>query len=572
MKISPRRLTQLFGLPLLALFFVSPVFAQAVGGEWQTPHRFHGHVPYATLGQSVSGAGDVNGDGYDDVILGAPRAPNFGMAVVCSGLDGSILHLLNPGDLGLVFGIAVSGVGDLDLDGFADFAVGSRGTATERGTLTVYSGLNASVLYQWVGENDWDWFGDSVGSAGDVDGDGVPDIVVGAPRAGFGISTSGGGAYLYSGADGTLIRVHRTFDFGGDEIDYFGDSVAGLGDVNQDGFDDIIIGSTFFGQGGMGTGQDGAAFVLSGLDGTLLHQVIGSLAFKKCGEDVSGVGDIDQDGYADFIVGGRNATVGNKQYCGAAEVYSGATGDLIYRFEGEAYYMMLGSSVAPAGDVDRDGVVDLLIGADHANANGIAESGEVRIYSGANGSLLHTFSGTKEHGYFGNAVASAGDIDGDGRAELLAASYYAEVGGDHAAGTVVLLDYLPYLTSSQQQIPAMAASNVELYLSFPEEAAHYSYRVLVSSTGIGPFEMGVKIPLTWDRQTHRSIRGLYAATHSTDMHGVLDLNAKATASFGAPTGFYSSAIGTTCYLAAVAFPQGGMPRYSSAVLRLEFVP
>jgi hypothetical protein len=568
----PPRLLQLFCILTFTLFLLRSAPAQAVGGEWNTPYRIYGPTPYARLGNSVSAAGDVNGDGYDDFILGASQyRGGDGMAAVYSGLDGATLHFLHPGISGEAFGLSVSGVGDINLDGYADFAVGSLGTSSQEGGLAIYSGIDATELYHWNGENSWDRFGDSVDCAGDVNGDGVPDIIVGAPQASHGAVSSGGAAYLYSGSDGNLIRVHRTFDFGGDKIDYFGDSVAGVGDVNQDGFDDVIVGSTYFGPGAMGNGNDGAAFVLSGKDGSLLHQIMGSASFVKCGESVSGVGDIDQDGRPDFIIGARNSTIGSLLYCGAAAVYSGATGDVIHLFEGDQWDLNLGSSVAPAGDVDRDGVGDLLIGADHADANGVNEAGEVRIYSGANGSMLHSFSGTKEYGYFGNAVDCAGDLDGDGRLELLAASYNAQVGDDARAGAVMVLDFRPFLTSSQDQISASVASHIDLDLAFPQEAAHYSYMVLASATGTGPFHFGVDIPLSWDRHTNRSFRAIYPAASFIDMHGLLDQDAHAVASFGSPASFYSSAIGSTFYLAAVAYPSGGMPRFSSAVLPLKIV-
>ena len=228
------------------------------------------------LGRSVSGAGDVDGDGFSDFIFGAPNTMSSltgfsaGRAYVYSGADGSVIRSVT-GANGARLGSSVSGAGDVDGDGFSDYIAGAPSTNLGAGSAFLYSGADGSVIHRINGAGGGDSLGSSVSGVGDVNGDGVPDFVVGAPFADdFG--TDAGAAYVVSGATGLAIH-----ELGGSQVsDHFGTSVAAAGDVNGDGTPDIVIGAPLADPGNRT--DAGSAYVYSGADGLLIHRVDGVAA------------------------------------------------------------------------------------------------------------------------------------------------------------------------------------------------------------------------------------------------------------------------------------------------------
>ncbi|MCA9774084.1 MAG: FG-GAP repeat protein, partial [Myxococcales bacterium] len=202
-------------------------------------YEFNGDADEDHMGTSVSEAGDVDGDGVSDIIVGAPEDAAFmpdgiGYARVFSGATGNEIHTFHGAAIDDDFGRSVSGVGDLNGDSRADVMVGAtRFSQGVPGYAQVLSGRDGSVLYSFVGAYDDDLFGFSVSGAGDVNKDGVPDIIVGAIQ----IDTGGGYARVFSGANGAVL-----YTFGGEaSSDFFGISVSGAGDVDEDGFADVMI-------------------------------------------------------------------------------------------------------------------------------------------------------------------------------------------------------------------------------------------------------------------------------------------------------------------------------------------
>ncbi|MFQ6092314.1 MAG: M6 family metalloprotease domain-containing protein, partial [bacterium] len=209
----------------------------------QLTHSFTGEAAYDELGYSVSGAGDVNGDGFDDLIVGAPLndagGPDAGRAYLYSGTTGALLYTLPGGGPGDHFGWSVSGAGDVNDDGYADLIVGAPlndAGGADAGRAYIYSGATGTLLYPFTGQAAGDWLGVSVSGAGDVNNDGYADLIVGAPLNDAG-STDAGRVYIYSGATGALL-----YTFTGEAaVDQLGSSVSGAGDVNNDGCDDLIV-------------------------------------------------------------------------------------------------------------------------------------------------------------------------------------------------------------------------------------------------------------------------------------------------------------------------------------------
>ncbi len=212
-----------------------------------------------------------------------------------------------------------------------------------------------SELLTFQGTAQDQFLGFSVSGAGDVDKDGVPDLIVGTPKD----STNGAGAgkaAVFSGKDGTLLHTFIGDDLG----DQFGESVSQAGDVNQDGFADLIVGAIQW----TGTGK-GYARVFSGKDGAVIYTFTGATQGSLFGRSVDTAGDVDNDGYNDVIVGApRDGTNGN--LTGLVRVFSGKNGAVIHTLLGSEDLGRFGRSVSETGDVNGDGYADFLVGAWHA--------------------------------------------------------------------------------------------------------------------------------------------------------------------------------------------------------------
>ena len=420
----------------------------------------------AYFGSSVGTAGDVNGDGYDDVIVGAPNYDNGedqeGMAFLyfgsASGLSTTAVWTAEEINQNFAhLGNSVGTAGDVNGDGYDDVIIGAYGYnngETNEGMAFVYlgsaSGLGTTA--DWMAEeiNQANaYFGYSVGTAGDVNGDGYDDVIIGASFYSRG-QIREGMAFLYFGSASGLATAAVWTAEGNKNYAFFGQSVGTAGDVNGDGYDDVIIGAPEYENLEVYTG---AAFLYlgsaSGLGTTAVWTAEGNMNMAFFGQSVGTAGDVNGDGYDDVIIGAYGYR--NPEYReGMAFLYLGSASGLgttaVWTAEesnqDSAY---LGFSVGTAGDVNGDGYDDVIIGAYGYNAGDVRE-GMAFVYLGSASGLgttaVWTAEGNQYNAWMGYSVGTAGDVNGDGYDEVIVgARLYTN--GETNEGMAFVYQYSP---------------------------------------------------------------------------------------------------------------------------------
>lgn len=451
-------------------------------------------------GFTVSGAGDINGDGYDDLIVAAPNVePNpkrSGRSYVVFGRSDEFLPLLKLSTLDKNNGFkldgealfnysgpiccapatwSVSNAGDVNGDGVDDLFVGAYlGTPYGGGVGRSYiifgqsGGFTSTLpLSSLDGTNGFKIdgsFGEapvSLSAVGDMNGDDVDDVVIGAPRADPNGVSSGRSYILFGSSDTFADTLHLSeldgtngFSLNGEMAgDFSGISVSDAGDINSDGIDDLIIGSMNASPNGSYSGRSYVVFgsmggfpsslQLSSLNGANGFKVDGEVAGDLSGRSVSGVGDVNGDGVDDFIIGSMaspNGSNSGRSYVVFGRVgefpsslqLSSLNGAIGFKVDGEMPGDFAGYSVSGAGDINGDGVFDLIVGAPFADPNSNFSAGRTYVLFGKLGGFpsslqLSSLNGTNGfkidgeaiNGFSGHSVSDAGDVNNDGVDDLI---------------------------------------------------------------------------------------------------------------------------------------------------------
>jgi hypothetical protein len=393
----------------------------------------------ADFGSDVATAGDVNGDGYSDVIIGAPNFDNgqtdegrvFLYLGSASGLAVAPAWTFESDNAGAALGDAVGTAGDVNGDGYSDVIVGadsfSNGQSIEgRAYVFLGSAIGLAATPAWTVESDQmdAALGISVGTAGDVNGDGYADVIVGAPFY-TNDQAQAGRAWVYLGSPTGVATTPAWTNEGDQAFAYFGISVATAGDVNGDGYSDVIVGADAYSNG---ESAEGRAYVYlgsaSGLAASPVWHVESNQAFARLGKSGT-AGDVNGDGFADVLVTAQGFDIGQAGAEGRAYLYlgsvSGPAATPAWTIDNDKPSARFGS-VATAGDVNGDGFSDVIAGRYDYSTN-LDREGRADLYLGSPSGLgltpQWTALGSQSICRFGASAASAGDVNGDGLADVL---------------------------------------------------------------------------------------------------------------------------------------------------------
>ncbi len=434
-------------------------------------------------GSTVGIDGDYNGDGWNDLFIGAPKAQKDiyreGVVYVyqggTSGLADAPHWTQSGGQQGTNFGSSVASAGDVNNDHADDLLVGAPGFSdkdqqlSEQGAVYLYTGgmggLTDTPAWSFLGGQQGAWMGASVSRAGDVNGDTIEDVIVGASRH-TNLLNNEGAVYMFRGSGSGLSTTPDWIAYGGSATATFGSSVAAAGDVNDDGYDDVIVGAPGYDLPGLT--NCGAAFIFLGSEDGLLStpawSFYGEVSEAKLGTAVSGVGNVNHDRFDDFMVGAPDHSSLGFAYEGAAYLFLGDEWALSttphWTLYGGQVDANLGISLAAAGDLNQDTFADVTIGA-YQYTDDHSKEGRTYVFNGSETGLQPSPSwwadGEKADATFGWAVAGNGDLNRDGYLDLVVGAPGFRV-GEVIVGRTFVFYGVP-----EGQLPAL----IDFYLYLP---------------------------------------------------------------------------------------------------------
>jgi hypothetical protein len=410
----------------------------ASGPQFSAAWSVTGDDSKSTMGRAAAAAGDVNGDGFGDVIVSAAGDDNGqpleGAAYVFHGRGGppstSVAWTSESNQANAEQGSVVACAGDVNADGYADVLVGAPlydGTFADEGRVTLHlggaTGIDPTPAWTGFGGQAGAEFGRSLSGIGDVDGDGYTDVLVGAP--GFSNGEAGEGRAVAFTGGSTPPYLVESWAAEGDEAGArFGEAVAFIGDINGDGRSDAAVGAPGSSAGFAGEGRvrvyTGSIF---GLSGSAVWNATGGSVGAALGGALGSAGDLNGDGFSELVIGSPDFD-GTFTDEGRIQVYRGGPGGLEmspwFTAGGSHVGEAIGHVVGSAGDVDGDGYADLLAGAPGFTGSFSGE-GRVRVWRGgvAGPVAFEELAGGQVDAAMGASAAGAVDLNGDGHSDLL---------------------------------------------------------------------------------------------------------------------------------------------------------
>ena len=500
-----------------AFALAAALFALGATAPAQTAlFRFRGEAETG-FGETMATVGDVNGDGCPDFAISDvedQRGEGAGRVRIYSGCTGVLLHEIVGGSPHARFGAAISPLGDIDYDGSADFVIASGSYLEPLGKVQAYSGRDGSELWTSLGN-----VGNvALARAGDIDGDGIPDLLVGCREGTNGEGAETGFVRVLSGADGhELLRVE-----GQSADDAFGSAVASVGDLDGDGVPDFAVGAPVR-PDRRDVHHKGTVRVYSGKSGALLRDLLPNEPAIGLGTALGFLGT--HDNKSELAAGTAPAQpVGG---AGTILIFSLDSGRQIRRIDSPEHDQWFGNSLATTEDIDKDGKLDLIVGAFE----------RVYVYGSAAWQPLREFSpmvpGARNRCF---RVTSLGDLNGDGIPEIgVTTRANLTTSGAYTGAAQVLSTNLLGLASDTHEIRYWKGGGQRLFLRAGKQYAGRSYRLVGTLSGTTPgFQKGaVQVPLNLDRYLVSTLQVTEGSVFQ-GFGGELDENGEAVATLTLP--------------------------------------
>lgn len=550
-------------------------FVIAGAGSAQTLlHSVPGAAANEQFGIAVALCGDLDGDGFGDFAATTVNgAQSRGALRAYSGVDAHLIYEVQGTTAGQRYGASLARIADLDGDGVAEMLVGAWSAsfpgALQTGLARVLSGSSGATLREHRGDSAQDHFGWTVAGLGDVDGDQIEDYAVSAVDDDDN-GGSAGSVRIFSGASGATLRTLR----GTAAEQLFGTSIARVPDADGDGVEDVAVGAPSF----AANLTPGYVRLHSGATGAVLWTATGTANQDQFGGAVAGLADLDGDGRGEVAVGARQLQAGASGY---VRIVSGADGSALRDVAGVAAASRFGATVAPAGDVDYDGFDDVWVGAPEASTAG-TRSGRVQCHSGATGALLAAFDGIAANARLGSALAGALDVSGEGGPDGVAgATGEATAGANSGSARVFRPNDAPpppppdpheSFEADRLVVSWSAREAQSLTMNAPEELAGQRYVVLGSASGTNPgfAPFGLHVPLNPDHYMRASLfaPGFRAIS---PVCGRLDDDARGAAAFRLERR-HRSWVGHTFHHAYVVLGNRCKPVFASVAVEVTVAP
>lgn len=533
--------------------------AQSVGGQYAPYQSVYGAHDLDHLGTAeIVGLGDINGDGRGDFIAGDP----FSTAEIVNLYSGNDLSILRSHDNGAIgsFGQHVGNAGDVNADGINDYLIANTtanpGGLTFAGEVYLYSGATGALMHTISGQNAGDAIG-YVDSAGDINGDGFDDFMVGGASRDYGGLVKAGVLTVYSGATFQILHESQ----GNTHFSLWGSAIDGGFDLNQDGFDDFISGSS----------DESLVIVYSGMDGSVMFSFSAPI-LDRMGNAVCLTPDSNADGHPDFSIAAFHKDLPGNPLAGQVNHYSGLDGSLLFTFDGRRAGDQFGSSITYAGDLDGNGNPNIAISSIHAST-GFASSGTIQVFDLTTGEQTAIASGSQLWGGLGTSLSWVGDTDGNGVDNLLASEASYSSPGLSQNGAVHVMRFHPALILDQSSLSASLGGTVNFAIDFPEHSVGTTYRLLASHQGVGPTVInGLEIPLTNLGIVWHAMVSSPPPSFFSNSIGTLDASGNASAQLSLPPGAANRFLGGVLHFAVVSLYPSGIGRQSSVAVPLMILP